>query len=160
MTTSPFLLLFLIATASAAAQQPTFPWKPGDPPPPVGGVELGASRGRLESLLGAPSDSEQIGADLWTFKFRKKGLSAVYAQRYGAIEVHLLRTDAGDIGGVRLDDTKTSVRNRWGPPSETESITAREETAYTAGKWMVVVTFDTLTARAIELWLGPIPDRD
>jgi len=78
----------------------------------------------------------------------------------GVIEVHLLRRDAGSIGGVRVGDAEAEVRARWGAPTEAESIDAGEETSYIAGKWMVVVVYDTVTRRVKELWLGPPSDRD
>jgi hypothetical protein len=168
MTRLLSLLIPLIAMPHATPQKGPFPWKEGDAPPAVGGVHLAATRAGLDSVLGAASDSQDLTAGTWLLQFRKKGMSVVYMRPYGAFEIHLMRRDAGDIGGVRLDDLRASVRNRWGAPSTSELITIGEgatytwgeETTYIAGKWMVAVTFDTLTTRVTQLWLGHPSDRD
>jgi len=140
----------------AQLQQGQFPWKAGDKPPLVAGVALGSSRPRLNSLLGAPSDSERIGGDSWALKFAPKGLSVVYTPLDGAAIIYLTRRDAGDIGGVRLGDSKQTVLSRWGKPSTGEG----RNLLYIAGKWVVVVTCDSADTHVVQLGLGRVGDYD
>ena len=154
MTSASFLSVMLLGAASAGAQQGKFPWKAGDPPPRVGGVPLAASRTRLDSLLGTPSDSQQIGTDGWAFGFRSRGLSVVYTPLDGAAVIYLLRRDVGDIGGVRLGDSKDAVLGRWGVPSKTDGPNA----LYVAGTWVVVITFDSAGTHVVGLGLGRVAE--
>src|SRR6266446_2814862 len=160
MTKPALALICCLASVEAAAQDARFPWKAGDRAPEVAGLQLATSRTKMASVLGMPSDSQSLGADVWTYGFSGKGLLIVYARQDGVIEIHVLRRDAGSIGGVRVGDAEDEVRARWGAPTEAESIDAGEETSYIAGKWMVVVVYDTVTRRVKELWLGPPSDRD
>jgi hypothetical protein len=105
--------------------------------------------------LGAPDDSQQIG-DGWALKFRNKGLSIVYTQPDGAAIIYLLRRNAGDIGGVRLGDKYDTVLARWGKPTNTGG----PNSLYIAGKWVVVVTVDSVTTRVVQLGLGRVGDSD
>ena len=145
-----FCLLLLLPLATAATQQGKFPWKAGDAPPLVAGVPLAASRGRLDTLLGTPTDSQPLRADAWAFNFRARGLTVVYTLRDGAVAIYLLRRDAGDIGGVRLGDSRDAVLTRWGSSSTTVGPNA----LYIAGKWAVVLTLDSALTRVVELGLS------
>ena len=156
MTSAPLSCILLLSAASAAAQHGKFPWKAGDSPPAVAGVPLAASRARLDSLLGAPTDSQRIGADGWAFNFRTKGVSVVYTPLNGAAIIYLLRRDVGDIGGVRLGDSKGAVLGRWGAPSTSDGPNA----LYIAGKWVVVITLDSAATRVVKLGLGRVGDSD
>ena len=156
MTVTRLIALAAFGVVGPLTQQGVFPWKAGDPPPPVGGVPLAASRARIDSLLGAPDDSERLGADGWGFEFRARGLSIVYTPLDGAAVIYLLRRDAGDIGGVRLGDTPSSVLARWGKPT----TTGGPNSLYIAGKWVVVVTADSAGTRVVQLGLGRVGDQD
>ncbi len=64
--------LLVLPLAAAATQQGKFPWTAGDAPPLVAGVPLAASRARLDTLLGTPTDSQPLRADAWAFNFRAR----------------------------------------------------------------------------------------
>ncbi|HUO52771.1 MAG TPA: hypothetical protein VMT93_09640 [Gemmatimonadaceae bacterium] len=146
-------------TDSAAAVAPPtkwgFPWRPGDAPPPVAGLHLLASRAGIDSALGAPADSESLGG-AWSLRFPKKGVSVVYARLDGAAIIYLKTREAGDIGGVRLGDTRESVLARWGAPSVADGANA----LYQAGPWLVVLTLDGAHARVAALGLGRVGGQD
>ncbi len=156
MTSARLSCILLLSAAGAVVQQGKFPWKAGDSPPAVAGVSLAASRARLDSVLGAPTDSQQIGADGWAFNFQTRGISVVYTPLDGVAIIYLLRRDVGDIGGVRLGDSKGAVLARWGAPSTTDGPNA----LYIAGKWVVVITFDGAATRVVKLGLGRVGDSD
>jgi len=152
MTKAWLACLAILGSAEVSAQQGKFPWKAGDPPPLVAGVPLGASRSRLDSLLGAPADSQELGNDGWAFKFAAKGLSIVYTPLDGAAVIYLLSRDAGEIGGVRLGDSKDNVYAHWGEPSTSEG----PNSLYIAGKWVVVITVDASGKVVAVLGLGRV----
>ncbi len=156
MTNTRLVIIAAFGAVGAFSQQGVFPWNAGDPPPPVAGVPLGASRARLDSLLGVPDDSERLGEHGWGFEFHKKGLSIVYTPLDGAAIIYLLRRDAGDIGGVRLGDTHDAVLGRWGKPT----TTGGPNSLYIAGKWVVVVTTDSAATHVVQLGLGRVGDQD
>lgn len=139
-----------VSLAAALTQQGAFPWRAGDPPPLVGGLHLGATRARMDSVLGSPSDSQHIALDGWAYNFRAKGISVIYAALDGASIIYLTRRDAGDIGGVRLGDPKTAVLARWGQPT----TAGGPNSLYVAGKWVVVVTFDSTGSTVARLGVG------
>ena len=103
------------------------------------GVALLASRNRLDALFGSPTGIENLRADIWRLDYHGKGLAVVYGPRGGVLEIHLARRDAGDIGGVRIGDTKNAVLARWGAPSDTELTSVGPEAAYIAGEWQVII---------------------
>ena len=78
----------------------------------------------------------------------------VYTPRDGAAVIYLLRRDVGDIGGVRMGDSKGAVLGRWGPPSKTDGRNA----LYVAGTWVVVITFDSALTHVVGLGLGRVAD--
>ena len=139
-----------LAALPAAGPQGAFPWKPGDAPPTVAGVPLGASRGRLDSLLGKADRLQPLGPGATALFFSARGVSVVYSTADGAAVIYLLRRDAGDIGGVRLGDANDSVLAKWGPPSDAAEGTA----LYTAGGWAVVVGVDSIGKAVVQLGLG------
>src|ERR1041385_728063 len=157
MFKTTFMSLAILDAASSQAQQGTSPWKAGDSPPPVAGVRLGVTRAALDSLLGRPDKIQQMGQDGLGLTYTKRGISVVYTPLDGAAIVYLLRRDAGDVGGVRLGDTKDQVLARWGKPSTGEGMNA----LYISGKWVVVVTLDSVTGtRVVQLGLGRAADAE
>ncbi len=156
MTTGSLLKISLLGVLGAVLQGGKFPWKAGDPPPPVAGVALGASRTGIKSALGVPTDSQQLGPDGWAFNFRTKGVSIVYTALDGAAIIYLLRRDAGDIGGVRVGDNRAAFLGRWGKPSTTDG----PNVLYIAGKWVVGITLDTTSTHVVRLGLGRASDSD
>jgi len=139
-----------ISVAAAFIQHGAFPWKAGDPPPVVGGLHLGATRARMDSVLGLPSDSQHIALDGWAYNFRSKGVSVIYAPLDGASIIYLTRRDAGDIDGVRPGDLKRDVLARWGQPTTVGGLNS----LYVAGNWVVVVTFDSTRSSVTRLGVG------
>jgi len=156
MFNTTFISLAILGAAGAQAQQGTFPWKAGASPPLVGGIRLGLSRAALDSILGRPDKVQQMGQDGLGLTYTQRGISIVYTPLDGAAIVYLLRRDAGDIGGVRLGDTKDQVLARWGKPSTGEGMNA----LYIAGKWVVVITLDSTGTRVVQLGLGRAADAE
>src|SRR2546428_10975254 len=156
MFKTPFFSLVILGAAGAQAQQGPFPGNAGDSPPLVGGIRLGLSRTALDSLLGRPDKVEQMGQDGLGLTSPKGGVSIVYTPLDGAAIVYLLRRDAGDVGGVRLGDTKDQVLGRWGKPSTGEGMNA----LYIAGKWVGVINLDSTGTRVVQLGLGRAADAE
>ena len=149
---SPEILPLLVALLQGAV----FPWKSGAKPPAVAGVHLGDTRARLDSLLGAPDSTQNLGPGAYAFTYARRGLSIVYTLQDGAAIVYLVRRTAGDIGTVRVGDTKQQVLARWGPPSSAQPPNA----LYQAGSWVVVVVMDTAGHSVARLGLGRVAGRE
>ena len=114
------MVVLLLQALPAMARDGAFPWKPGDAPPQVAGIRLGDGRARLEAILGKPSGAQKIGADAWAFTYQERGVQVLYTPLDGAAIIYLQTRAAGDIGGVRLGDTREDVLARWGNPSSVQ----------------------------------------
>jgi hypothetical protein len=93
-----------------------FPWESGDPPPAVAGLSLGDSRARLDSVMGEPESVRNLGA-VDIFGYRGGSIRISYAELGGVAAIDLKTREAGEIGGVRVGDSLSSVFERWGAPN-------------------------------------------
>ena len=132
------------------AQQAKVPWHAGDAPPPVAGLSLGVSRGRIDSLLGAPDSVIRADSTSEVLLYRARGLALVYSDRDSLAVIYLLTPTAGDLGGLTVGDAEDSVRARWGAPDATQGGVG----IYQVGRWAVAVRLDTATHRVVLLGLG------
>ena len=146
------LVLFQVVTASAQGGE--FPWKAGDAPPPVAGIRLGDGRVRLEAVLGKPSATQKLGEDISVFTYRQPGVQVLYAPLDGVAIIYLLSREAGDIRGVRLDDTRQEVVARLGDPPSVAGPMA----IYRAGSWGVFVKLGE-DDRVKQLGIGRVTDQ-
>lgn len=84
------------------------------PLPSVAGVELAADPDKVRSRLGAPEhQSESLGLRFWDYP--RRGVTVIW--REGEARVHgivVSRSTAGDIGGVRVGDAESRLREVWG----------------------------------------------
>lgn len=125
------------ATAQQSNAPSTFPWKAGDPPPPVAGLRLGIGQPEIKSILGPPlivlaaGDTPEAGVFL---HYGPKGIVLGVAPSRGLLLIMLTSRAAGNLGGVAVGDTVQSVVERWGPP--------RAEGCYDAGTWTVMLAQD------------------
>ncbi len=133
------LLLIWLQLLPTLAYGGEFPWKGGDAPPPVAGIRLGDGLVRLEAVLGRPSITEKLGDEALVFTYRQRGVQVIYASLDGAAIIFLQTRAAGDIGGVRLGDSREQVLARWGQPASVQGPSAY----YRAGSsWVVIVKLD------------------
>ncbi len=134
-----FLVLIWLQLLSALASGGEFPWKAGDAPPQVAGIRLGDGLVRLEAVLGRPSTTEKLGDEALVFTYRPRGVQVIYASLDGVAIIFLQTRQAGDIGGVRLGDSREQVLACWGKPSSVQGPSAY----YRAGSsWVVIVNLD------------------
>jgi hypothetical protein len=147
---SALFLLMLLGTARSALAQAGFPWKADDAPPAVAGVHLGDPRARLDSILGVADSTASLAGGATALTYGKPGLSVILSSGNLAAMVYLLRSDAGEIGGLRLGAAKEEVLAKWGDPSRVQDLTAY----YTAGSWGIIVGLDPTGERVTQLGLG------
>jgi hypothetical protein len=124
------VLLTIGACPLAGQASPGFPWKSGDNPPAVAGLQLGDSLKAVEDKLGQPSDTQNLGEGVWRYTFAKKGVAIVYSKLDGTAVIDLLTAQAGTIDGIRTGDSVGVVLGRWGAPSSGQGAVG----LYPAGK--------------------------
>jgi len=140
-------LLALLAVArvvfppAAAGQQGTLPWHPGDAPPAVARLKLGAPRATIDSVLGQPESVRTVGQGVQVLGYRSRGLALMYSDADSLAVIYLVTREAGDIGGIRVGDAKDSVVARWGNPSSVQDNVG----LYQVSRWVIVVRIDSLS---------------
>ncbi len=151
----PLLLGSLLAVGprTAVAQQGALPWHVPDAPPSVAGLRLGASRAVIDSVLGPPDSVEQMGRGGKGLVYRARGLMLAYTDSEGVRLFYLDTRKAGDIGGVRVGDTREAVVARWGSPTQADGEMAR----YIVGGWAIVVAYDRDLQRVMGLGIRKVP---
>jgi hypothetical protein len=135
--------------ATATAQEAAFPWKSGDPTPAVAGLSLGDSRARLDSVMGEPESVRNLGA-VDIFGYRGGSIRISYAELGGVAAIDLKTREAGEIGGVRVGDSLSSVFERWGAPNGGGGRVS----LYIVDWWVVAVYSDRSAERVTMLGLG------
>ncbi len=133
-----FFLIVLamgLFVSSSAARGAEFPWKKDAPPPPVGGIRVGDTREQVESVLGKPDDVVPSDNGTVSLEYYERGLTVLLDPKIGVAFIYLVSKSAGDIGEVRLGDTKESVVARWGDP---HAVTGNNF-MYRTDNWMVVM---------------------
>jgi hypothetical protein len=134
----------------AAAQSGAFPWKATDPPPALHGLRLGDSRARLDSLLGAPDNTQQLGEGVVAYDYPRVGLSVVYSDADGVSIVYAETRDAGSLDSIRVGDPPSAVVRRWGQPTEANGTTALFE----ARSWIILIEADSTGQRVTRIGVG------
>jgi thioredoxin 1 len=143
----------LAAAPTAAGQQRALPWHPGDAPPVVAGLRLGAPRAVIDSVLGPPESTRSLGEGVFALGYRTKGIALMYSDADSLAVIYLVSRAAGDIGGTRVGDAKDSVAARWGDPTGVQD----EVALYQVGRWVIVVRLDSLDRVAI-LGIGRVAE--
>jgi hypothetical protein len=137
--------------AQSIAGAPSFPWHDGDKAPIVAGVHLGDTQEQITQALGSPAETQKLGEHQLAFMFPLRGVTVAWASLDGAAIILLNTREAGDIGGVRIGDSRDDILSKWGAPS-----TAGEGTAiYVAGPWCVVLKLDENNL-VVQLYLGRV----
>jgi hypothetical protein len=126
-----------------------FPWNSGDPPPAVAGLRLGDSRARLNSVMGEPESVQNLGA-VDIFRYRGGSIRISCAELGGVAAIDLKTREAGEIGGVRVGDSLSSVFERWGAPNGGGGRVS----LYIVDWWVVAVYSDRSAERVTMLGLG------
>jgi thioredoxin 1 len=129
-----------VAPLTAAAQRGALPWHPGDAPPVVVGLRLGAPRATIDSVLGKPESERNLSPGVEALGYRSRGIALMYSEADSLAVIYLVARAAGDIGGTRVGDAQDSVVARWGNPTDVEDNVA----LYQVGRWVIVVRLDSL----------------
>jgi hypothetical protein len=84
--------------------------------PRVGGAGLGDSHAGVLAALGTPVGRQRsLGLVFWDYP--QRGFSLIWDQDQDRVRAIVLRTPAaGPVEGVRVGDSVTSLRARWGTP--------------------------------------------
>ena len=127
--------------AIAIAQHGTLPWRPGDPPPAVAGLRLGAPRAVVDSVLGRPESERSLGEGVVALRYPSRGVAVIYSDADSVAIIYLTAREAGDIGGVRVGDAKDSVVARWGHPTTVQDNVG----LFQVGHWVIVARIDSLS---------------
>lgn len=135
-----------LATGALAAQHGKFPWKSSDVAPAVGPVHLGDRRAALDSALGAPSDSEAAEDSALLLFYDSAGIWVMYSNTIGVTQA-FTQNPSFSIGSVHVGLRLSDVRDRWGPPVETDSGVS----VYDAGRWVVLVSADSPQVKIAKL---------
>ena len=145
--------LLLVGPRAAVAQQGALPWHAPDGPPIVAGLRLEASRAASDALLGPPDSVVHFGSGGNRLLFRSRGISLLYPAGDSLMGLYLDARQAGDIGGVRVGDTRDAVLTRWGSPNRDEA----ELAIWMVGRWAIIVQFDAKLQRVAGLGLRMLP---
>jgi hypothetical protein len=148
----PWLVL---GSRVAVAQQGALPWQDPEPAPAVAGLELGASRAYADSLLGKPDSVEDVGDGAQRLTYAAHCMDLVYRPAEGLQGIHLCRRQWGDIGGVRVGDTRESVVARWGMPEP--DLDQGFRYVYVVGTWGILVEFDASRTLVADLEIRTLP---
>ena len=143
-----------VAPAAALAQHGALPWHPGDAPPVVAGLKLGASRTTIDSVLGSPQSVKTLSPGVQLLGYRSRGLAVMYSEADSLAVLYLGTREAGDIGGTRVGDAKDSVMARWGKPTATEE----NVDLYQVGRWVIVIRLDSALTRVEVLGIGRVAE--
>ncbi|MEJ2218607.1 MAG: thioredoxin family protein [Gemmatimonadota bacterium] len=134
---------FFAGPRVARGQQGRLPWKPGDPPPAVAGLRLGATRATINSVLGKPENVKTLGPGVQLLGYRTRGIAFVYSKMGNLAVAYLAAREAGDLGGIRVGDPIDTVRAHWGDPTGSQE----NIDLYQVGSWALLVQTDTTTSR-------------
>ncbi len=155
------IVTLLFQFVPSLARGGDFPWKSGDAPPAVAGIRLGDGLVRLEAVLGKASQLQKLAADIpiedaMVLTYQRSGVQVHFTLADGVSIIYLLTRAAGNIGGVRLGDSREDVLGRWGNPA---SVSGDGFTAiYKAGGWAVVLKLDG-NNKVKQLGLGRATDK-
>jgi hypothetical protein len=82
--------------------------------------------------------------------FTPKGVTIIHDEGPGLGFIGLFTRDAGEIGGLRVGDSREAMEEHWGPRHE-----GRGEMAYyTAGEWTVWVHLDQMNEFVYRIGVG------
>ncbi len=144
----------LITPHAAFGQQGHLPWRPGDAPPTVAGLQLGLSRATIDSVLGRPETVRKLSPGVQLLGYRSRGIAVLYSDVDNVSVIYMASRGAGDIGGIRVGDARDSVVARWGDPTGIQDNTG----VYQVGFWVIVVQFDSTHSRVQLLGLGRVAE--
>ena len=153
MTTCRYSVLavaLLLTCHSGLSEAQQFPWKPGDEPPAAGRLRLGESLAQLDSTLGKPTAIKWPRAGRESRIYQGRGLSIIADSTVGVIYVLLFTREAGDLGGLRVGDTRERVQRLLGPQHQGRG----ESTRYIAGNWTIQVQLDATSEFVENLSIG------
>lgn len=161
MRSAPYLLLLLtsaqlVAPHRAFGQHGKLPWQPGDAPPAVAGLHLGAARATIDSLLGKPESVQTVNPGQQLLGYRTRGIALLCSDRDSLLVAYIASPEAGDIGGVRVGDSRDSVVARWGEPTGAQE----NLDVYQVGRWVIVVQFDPARGHVQLLGVGPAAEEE
>ncbi len=142
-TLSLLVPLLLLAPVAAFGQQGGLPWHPGDAPPVVAGLRLGASRAEIDSVMGKPQTVRTVAPGMQVFAYGSRRVGVLFSQALGLAAVYLGSPDEGDVGGVRVGDSDQSVAARWGQPASRQD----NLDVYGVGAWYVALALDSTRTR-------------
>lgn len=128
------LICLVLFCAAAQAADGKLPWKDGDDPPALAGVQLGISRDQVEGVLGKAPEAKSSGTGLALIYVEKGVVVILNAAREAAV-VYLLSPAAGELDGVHVGDDREAILAHWGMPQ----IVQGAEAMYLVGNWAVVV---------------------
>ncbi len=136
----------LVVPLSAFGQQGKLPWRPGDTPPAIVGLHLGAPRAMIDSVLGKPETVKTLSPGVQVLGYGTRGIALAYSEADSLAVAYLGSRGAGDIGGVRVGDSMASLVARWGDPTGVDG----DISLYQVGAWAIIVRADSTHSR-IEL---------
>lgn len=149
-----------IELPGAGKVEPVFPWRAGDPAPPLAGISLGDPLAVVEGRVGP---LKKFDEGEWRLEDDKRQLMIIVTAARGAEMVDVGRREDGDIGGVRVGDRLKDVVRKWGPPQEGGPILPGTDMfLYYAGDWSVTLTvtqgrIDSLSIAMGETHEEPLP---
>lgn len=86
-------------------------------PPSVAGISLGMSPEQAREAVGkADREEESLGMQFW--EYTRRGMTLIWKEGSDGVQgIVVSRAGAGDVGGVRIGDAATSLREHWGTPA-------------------------------------------
>jgi len=116
------------------------PWREGDPPPAVLGIELGFTRDQVVQALGEPDGAQPLGDDAESLGY---GLSSLVLTPAQGVSVIYTSDSTFVLDSIHVGSTRDQVQARWGPPSAPDNPSAQDDPVwiYGFGAWLLVVRF-------------------
>jgi hypothetical protein len=154
--------LILVGCSSVTPSPPTYettpavvaiPWAADAAPPLVTGVRLGDSFDRVREVFGPNIEERSIVADHLEFVYPPLGLSITATGDQGIAVIALMTTDAPALWGVRVGDSASELRQRWGAPERSTGARA----IYRADTWAVLIMVDTVHQTVANMSIGWLP---
>ena len=135
------------------------PWKPGDVIPAIAGLGLGHTREDVIALLGDPSHTTWLGPVLDMLWYDAAGVEVLLREEPSSVRaISVCRRGGPDLNGVHVGDSWSSVRARWGEPTERWTGSMGDAVVYeyhVATFWTLSVTLDKRHQRVLRLGIIP-----
>jgi hypothetical protein len=149
LTKYSFLLCSLLITNPGFAQaarivRPTRISKASHPievSPALAGFRIGEPMAEALKKIGSPSKQERLGDSPEapvSYSNEATGISVIGGDTEGVGIILIVKREAGSLDGIRVGDSRSTVKARWGQPAAGNELGG----LWLSGQYVVAVSFD------------------